>query len=189
MNKLIVILPVVLLSVPDYTNGFCCQKVTETRGVVQQAAFSSLRQDCKLVTDFIANNGGYILRYENAVEIRKSATFILFNTPASRVELRYEAAQDAKKALEIMNEVKPKMIHIPVLPEEWTLEDLRKLKTEPKGRKVFVALVRVRNAIYDPTVESSLRKELANALLDKIPGRRTDALKGLFDRVQMAEGR
>ncbi|MBO9657729.1 MAG: hypothetical protein J7527_02800 [Chitinophagaceae bacterium] len=155
----------------------------------QQKTPPTLRQDCALVTHFMAYNGGYVLRYENAVEIRKSAAFILFNTPASKVELRYEVAQDAKKALEIINEVKPKMIHIHVSPEEWTIEDLKKLKADPKGKKVFAALVRVRDAIYDPTVDADLRKELAKNLLDTMPpGTASSELRGLLDRVKTVNG-
>ena len=188
MQKRIIIFLAMLLCGPVSAMGvFTELAANEGNGTPLQTSQPTLRQDCALVTRFVAYNGGYVLRYENAREIRKNASNVLANT--TNLAARGEAAMGAKEALEIMNEVKPKMIPIPVSLEEWTLEDLRKLKTDPKGRKVFVALVRVRNAIYDPTIDADLRKELANALLDKIPARRTDALKGLFDRVQLVEGR
>ena len=153
----------------------------------QQTSPSTLRQDCALVTHFMAYNGGYVLRYENAQEIRKNASYVLANT--TNLAARGEAALGAKKALEIMNEIKPKMIHIHVSPEEWTVEDLKKLKADPKGKKVFAALVRVRDAIYDPTVDADLRKELAKNLLDTMPpGTASSELRGLLDRVKTVSG-
>ena len=188
MQKRIIIFLAMLFCRPVNAKGVFTQLVAnEGGGIPQQTSRPGLRQDCALVTHFVTYNGGYFLKYEAAVEIRKSAGLVLAKT--SNLAARYQVAQDAKDALEIMNEVEPKMIHIPASPEEWTVEDLRKLKTDPKGKKVFVALVRVRNAIYDPTIDANLRKELARALLDHIPDRKTDALKELFDRVQMAEGR
>lgn len=153
----------------------------------QETSPSTLRQDCALVTHFAAYNGGYVLRYENAQKIRKHAANILAET--TNVGLRNEVALGAKEALAIMNEVKPKMVHIHVSPEEWTVEDLQKLKSDPKGKKVFAALVRVRDAIYDPTVDAGLRKELAKNLLDAMPpGTAAPMLRALLERVKTVAG-
>lgn len=184
MQKLAILLSVILLSGGSYPKPVFPEAApNEIREALQPAPASTLRQDCALVTHFMAYNGGMVLKYENAVEIRKSADYVLANT--TNLAARGEAALAGKDALDDINALKPKMVHVPVSPENWTVADLKKLKNDPKSREVFAALVRVRNAIYDPALDADLRKELASMLLDRIPGRRTDALKGLLDRVQM----
>ena len=149
----------------------------------QQTIPSTLRQDCALVTHFMAYNGGYVLKYEKAQQILKDVGYIL--AKSTNMSARTEAAGQGADAADTMKDCKSKMIHIPASPEEWAVQDLQKLKTDPKGREVFAALARVRDAIYDPNVDADLRKELASTLLDRISGRRIDALKALLERVHI----
>jgi hypothetical protein len=144
-------------------------------------------EDCALVTHFMETNGRYVLVYENSQEIRKNSSRILGLT--SNLAARAEAAYNARDAQVDINAVKDKMVLIHRLPEDWTVEDLAKMKSHPKGAEVFKALVRVRNAIYDPEVPKEVKVQLLKNLLNAMPdGTATAKLRALLDRVQTVGG-
>jgi len=100
-----------------------------------------------------------------------------------------EATQNGTEASARMKEYKAKMLDIHASPEDWTVEDLVKLKNDPKGKEIFKALVRVRNAIYDPEVPADVRKQLAQNLLSTMSeGTEASKLRGLLDRVKTVAG-
>ena len=128
-----------------YRNGI--NENSKSKVVPQQnAQQSSLPVDIQTVTNFMANNGGWVLSYQES-----QAQFRLAGKAfgmAKNNEQKTEAARLVLKGEANMKRCKANMVDIHKNPKDWTIEDLQKMKTDPKGAEAFNALVRVRDAIY-----------------------------------------
>ena len=90
-----------------------------------------------------------------------------------------------------MARLEGKMVDIHRNPKDWTIEDLQKMKTDPKGAEAFKALVRVRDAIYGNEHGTEIKKYLIQKLQTATPreGEMTvSELRALMDRVQQVGG-
>ena len=153
-----------------------------------QANTKRYSEDCALVTDFMANNGSYVVKYGKAKEIYNRSTDHMGIAPT--IYLAGEAAKLRKEARSIMDDFKAKMVDIHASPKDWTVDDLQKMKTDPKGAEAFKALVRVRDAMYGNEYSAEIKKYLIRKLQNAIPGEEmaVSELRALLDRVQTVGG-
>lgn len=141
------------------------------RGVaIHQTPPSSLPQDVATVETFWVMNGGYILNYQNAAKRHLTAGEAM-TKPMSKAQ-RTEVVAAVQRASADMKKYKALMVDVHKNPEDWTVEDLQKLKIDPKSAEMFKALVRIRDAkygdMYSDVIKDYLDTKLRNIMRDNI---------------------